>query len=162
MLRSFVEARSCCLILALLALFATASTAAADGSNDPASIFGAGSGTDACVTRYAHCSGGGFGYREDRTIRCVADALRCYGAAAGDVDYLFTPETAMRDWYRDSRPAGRDRSYVCHETADRCSRLCHKTLDGNATSPSDGAFAIATNCDRACIAQADRCAAAVE
>ena len=158
--RSFFGARSRCLILALLALFATASTVAANGNKDPASIFGAGPGTDACVTPYEHCNGGGFAYREDRTIRCVADALRCYGASAGDVDYLFTPETATRDWYRGSRSAGLYN--VCHETADRCSRLCHETLDGNATSPSDGAFVIATNCDRACIAQADRCAAAVE
>ena len=162
MQQSFVRGWSCRVVLTLLVLSATASAASAAGHTGPASVVGAGSGTNACVTRYEHCNSGAFEYREDRTNRCVADALRCFGASAGDVDYLFTPKTATRNWYRDSRPAGRDRRDVCYETADRCSRLCHETLDGNATSQSGGAFAIVMNCNRVCIAQADRCSAAVE
>ncbi len=152
----FIRVRHSCFVVATIALAIAAPASAQTGA-----------GADSCVERYQQCNGDYSQYQEGKTIRCVADVLRCSGADAAQVRYLFTPEKAIREWYRNSQSASRDRRYVCHETADRCSRLCHETLGRtvgysyNATT-GYGAVSIVDSCDRVCLAQADRCSASTE
>ena len=156
------------ILFVMLTLPAFVADVMGDGSKSSKSLSViSGLGSDAqsavslsCMQRFESCNNG-FMYKTQTTDQCVADALTCYGASSSDVGYLLSPDKARQEWGNSANSA----EYfslidVCHETADRCFRLCNDTMFSNNSDQDFGinsALDMTMNCERSCMAQTDRC-----